>query len=87
MKINPIKIAVVSSLVLVGSQQGYSQGTFVNLDFESVIPPLNRDGNFSVPITNALPGWTGYINGTRVDRVDYDSLNLSGPSISLVDSP
>ena len=86
MKSNMIRIVVVATLALVGNRQGYAQGTFVNLDFESVIPPLNPDFNFSVPITNALPGWIGYINGSPRDRVDYDSLNLSGPSISLVDS-
>ena len=86
MKINLIKIAVATSLVLFGSQQGYSQGTFQNLDFETPVPPFIEDLFSQVPITNALPGWTGYLNGTRVDRVDYDSFNLSGPSISLWDS-
>ena len=86
MKINLIKIAIVTSLVLVGSQPGYSQGTFVNLDFESVIPPLNRDILFTVPISNALPGWTGYINGNHVDRVMYNGEGLGGPSISLESS-
>ena len=86
MKINMLRIAVVTCLVLVGLQKGYSQGTFVNLDFESVIPPLNPDLNFSVPITSALPGWTGYINGNPRDRVSYDSISLGGPSISLLDS-
>ena len=86
MKNNLIKIAIVTSLVLVGSQPGYSQGTFVNLDFESVIPPLNRDIHSSVPIANALPGWAGYINGNAVDRVLYNNISLGGSSVSLLDS-
>ncbi len=86
MRTNKIRIAVVTSLILSGGQLGYSQGTFQNLGFESPITPLLRDGNFQVPITNALPRWSGYLNGGLVDRVDYNSFNLSGPSISLVDS-
>ena len=82
MKINLIKVAVVTCLVLLGRQQGNSQGSFVNLDFESVIPPLYRDILFTVPISNALPGWTGYINGNHVDRVMYNGEGLGGPSIS-----
>ena len=86
MKINPIKIAVVTSLVLFGSQEGYSQGTFVNLDFESVIPPLNPDINSTVPVSNALPGWTAYLSGSPRDRVFYNTISLGGPSVSLLDS-
>jgi len=87
MKINTIiKIATLACFVLVGRQEGYSQGTFGNLNFESVIPPLNPDINFSVPISNALPRWSGYLNGTPQDRVIYNGFSLSGPSISLVDS-
>ena len=82
MKINPIKIAIVTSLVLVGRQQGNSQGTFVNLDFESIIPPQNADIHSSVPIANALPGWTGYITGNPVDRVRYNSISRICPARS-----
>ena len=84
MKRNFKQFCAVTLLAL--SNYTYGQGTFVNLDFESVIPPLNPDFNFSVPITNALPGWTGYINGTPRDRVVYNGFSLGGPSISVVDS-
>ncbi len=63
-----------------------AQGTFGNLNFEHPVLPLIQDGNFQVPITNALPGWTGYINGIPEDRVDYNSQSLGGPSISLFDA-
>ncbi|MEI2723190.1 MAG: hypothetical protein V9H26_06480 [Verrucomicrobiota bacterium] len=37
----------------------FGQGTFRNLDFESANVTGYSTGG--VPITNALPGWTGYI--------------------------
>ena len=76
---------IVILVLLTGIRLCHSQG-FINLDFETPVPPFIEDLFSQVPITNALPGWTGYLNGTRVDRVLYDNLNLSGPSISLWDS-
>jgi len=86
MKINLVRIALASCLLLLGSQQGYSQGTFVNLGFESVILPLNPGINSSVPISNALPGWTAYLYGIPRDWVLYNSQSLGGSSVSLMDS-
>jgi len=86
MKINLVGISVATCVVLFGSQQGYSQGTFVNLDFESVIRPLIPDINSRVPITNALPGWTAYLNGIPRDQVLFNEISLGGPSVSLLDS-
>src|SRR5688572_25397728 len=56
---------------------------FVNLDFESPIPPLNPDAQFTVPITNALPGWTGYIGASQIDRVFYNTVSLGAAAISF----
>ena len=86
MKISMIRITAVSILVFVCRLNGHSQGTFVNLDFESPVLPLIGDGFSQVPITNALPGWTGYINGNAVDRVLYNNISLGGSSVSLLDS-
>src|SRR5262245_2481823 len=78
--------SVLSSLLwLCGSFALQGQGTFVNLDFEQA----NVSGYPSpsvVPISAALPGWNGYINGNLVDRVDYNTSSLGGPSISLESS-
>lgn len=63
----------------------HGQGTFQNLDFESANLAGFSPGA-SVPITDALPAWTGYINGNPVDRVFYDNIFLSGPSIAVIDS-
>ena len=79
------RIAAVTSLLLSGSQMGFSQGTFQNLDFEGPIPPLIPDPIGLVPISNALPGWTGYLTGVPTDRVFYPHVALGSPSISVVD--
>src|SRR5580765_5692980 len=86
MTINMVRIAVVASLALFGSQPGYSQGTFQNLDFESPIPPLTPGPNGLVPIANALPAWTGYLNGNPTDFVFFINVARGGPLISVVDS-
>ena len=83
MKISIVRIAVVTSFLLLGSQRGYSQGTFQNLNFENPIPPLIPG---LVPVTNALPGWTGYLNGNPTDVVFFRNVALGAPSISVVDS-
>src|SRR5580765_562276 len=81
-----LSIKVTCSVFFVLTLNADAQGTFQNLNFESVIPPLNPDINFSVPIANALPGWTGYLTGNPVDRVLYNGISLGGPSISLLDA-
>ena len=84
MKIHSIKIAISSVAFFIMGQNGYGQGTFINLNFESPQPPLTRDAEFMVPIANALPGWTGYIGGNQVTRVVYDTRSLGAAAISLL---
>lgn len=67
------------------SLTGWSQGTFVNLDFEAPMLPLTPDPFFQVPITNALPGWTGYLGASEVDQVVYNTVSLGAAAISLHD--
>jgi hypothetical protein len=83
---NFCKHVVVAVLLIIGQLAGRSQGTFVNLDFESPILPLTPDPFFQVPITNALPGWAGYIGGSQVDRVVYNTVSLGAAAISFHDS-
>src|SRR5438477_5307078 len=61
----------------------HGQGTFRNWDFESAKVAGVLLG--VVPITNALPGWAGYINGNPVDQVLYNTSSLGGSSVSLMD--
>ena len=75
-----------AATLLALSNYTYGQGTFQNLDFESVIPPLNPDLNSRVPIANALPGWTAYISSGPIDWVLYNNVYLGGPSLALTDS-
>src|SRR5437899_3071063 len=86
MKINLVRIEVATCLASLGSQKGYSQGTFYNLDFESVILPLIPAMNGCVPTANALPGWTAYLDGIPRDCVLDNNQFLGGPSVTLVDS-
>jgi hypothetical protein len=62
------------------------QGFFFNLNFEFSRTPNSGVPNDSVPITNALPGWSGFIAGSRVSTVLYDDYPLGSPAISLEDS-
>jgi len=77
---------VVAIFLVVGKREGFAQGTFVNLDFEYLVPPLVQGPDGQVPITNAIPGWTGYFNGFPYDRVFYDTVALGDAATSIHDS-
>ena len=63
-----------------------AQGPFQNLNFESAtlspIPPGQYGGE--VPISEALPGWTGSINGTPVTQVLQNNITLGEASIDIL---
>ena len=82
MKMNLVGV-VITILLCAMKPTGHCQGTFVNLDFEHPNLPLIDDGFGRVPITNALPGWNGYINGSGVGSVFYNAISLGAPAISL----
>jgi hypothetical protein len=76
MKPNLIKMVTVVVLVFGGRQDGWSQGTFQNLDFESPILPLVSSGNPNfnfVYISNAMPGWSGYVGAEQQSSVLYNN--------------
>ena len=63
-----------------------AQGTFQNLDFESAILadiPSGQGGSF-VSISDAFPGWTGYIGTNQVTQVRQNNLTLGEPSIDIL---
>jgi hypothetical protein len=69
-------------LTLVGSIS--AQG-FVNLDFESanLTPiPAGQGGGY-VSISNAMPGWTAFIDGNQITQVLQNNGTLSYPSLSI----
>jgi hypothetical protein len=80
------QMVVLALCAIFWSYTAFSQGTLGNLNFESPMPPLARDAEFMVPITNALPGWTGYIGGNQVSRVVYNAIALDSAAISLHDT-
>ncbi len=86
MNTNRNRFFAIGWMILFARLTSFSQGIFVNLNFESPILPLTRDQFFQVPITNALPGWTGYIGGNQVNRIGYNTFALSAAAISLQDT-
>jgi hypothetical protein len=58
-----------------------SQGTFQNLDFESA--KVSGYSTGGVPITDALPGWRGYLGISETSIVFYNTVSLGAAAISL----
>ena len=83
MKINAIQNTLLIILLLGGRYPVYSQGSFVNLGFESPVLPLVPNIFGGVPITNALPGWTGYIGANETSGVFYNNVSIGAPAISF----
>ena len=52
---------IVTALIVGASLSGVAQGTFQNLDFESTDIPVGTPTASFVPISEALPGWSGYL--------------------------
>jgi hypothetical protein len=78
-----ISAILTSTLLLAGRQLGFSQGTFANLDFEHPELPLIPDAGFRVAITNAMPGWTGYIGGIQITKVVYNTVGIGSSEIDF----
>jgi hypothetical protein len=77
--------AIIAIVAVFATQRVHPQGAFVNLDFEQAIAPLVPDEGGTVPIARALPGWTGYVGGSQVSWVVYDSRAIDAASISVID--
>ena len=78
-----VSAILVSTLLLAGRQLGFSQSTFVDLDFEHPILPLIPDAFGRVAITNAMPGWTGYIGGIQITKVIYNTVGIGSSEIDF----
>jgi hypothetical protein len=80
-----IHFYLLGILLFSGATLGQAQGTFQNLDFESAnlspIPAGQYGGE--VPISLALPGWTGYLGTTQVTQVLQNDLTLGDASIDI----
>ncbi len=77
-----IWFSVVSLFLL---RNGSGQ-TFQNLNFESANLSPVSSGQFggSVEITNALPGWSGYIGTNQVTTVSQNAVTLGAASIGIL---
>ena len=78
---------LVAGLALLLSTVGaLPQGTFQNLDFESASIPSGTQPGSSVPISSALPGWSGsysrYSGTFQATSVLYDAMSLGGTGIT-----
>jgi len=66
-----------------------AQGAFQNLGFEAANVSGYSPGSSNVPMTNALPGWSGYYSTASVTNQAtawYDGISLGGAIISVIDS-
>jgi hypothetical protein len=89
------KLIAILASVAIGSLLAHAQGTFQNLDFESVnltpVPPQVWPQTF-VPISSALPGWNASIGGDAVTEIlqnGYDSgtasVDILGPNWTAIE--
>jgi hypothetical protein len=78
-----LKVAIIVSLC---SYSANAQGTFQNLNFESANIAGYPPGSGDVPISAALPGWSGFYGNSPTSQVSYDGISLGGDVISVIDN-
>lgn len=63
-----------------------AQGNFVNLGFESANLTPTPPGGFGgfVPISEGLPGWSGFLGTDQRSSVWHNNLTLGGANISIL---
>ena len=78
-------------LIWIGLISGISimargQGAFQNLGFESanLAPISSGQLGGSVPISDALPGWAGFIGSTQVSTILQNDYTFGDPSIDIL---
>ena len=72
----------ISILLLAICQNAWAQA-FVNLNFESAKVVFN---GFQLSVSNALPGWTAYLDATSQSSIGYDTLSAGGAAVLLEDT-
>jgi hypothetical protein len=71
-------------LILVAAQDAKAQG-FENLNFESANIAGYSPNSSDVPISAALPGWSGFYGSSQASEVWYDGISIGGAMISVID--
>jgi len=74
--------AIIAIVGVFATQRAHPQDAFVNLDFEQAIAPFE---GYMAPIDRALPGWRGYVAGSQISVVLYDTRNIDAACISVLD--
>jgi hypothetical protein len=78
--------AVVLAVAL-STSSALAQGTFQNLDFESVqnIPVFDPQGHpWKMPAADALPGWSCYLGTNQSSMVAFNDLALDSAFVGIV---
>ena len=80
-----IRCIVWLGVVLVAFLENTCGQSFINLDFESAnLSPIPAGGfGGGVSITDAIPGWTGYLGTNRVTQVLQNNATLGDASIDI----
>jgi hypothetical protein len=89
-----IQIVVTSSFIFAEAfpVTANAQDIFQDLNFESATVPNGSSTGSFIPISDALPGWNGYLINTSTSittsqtQVSYDGISTGGAGISLIDS-
>jgi hypothetical protein len=86
MKSKKLKIILLCLTIGTKLQNGFSQGTFENLNFESATLSPVPAGQFGGEVSSldALPGWTCYIGPYQVTQVLQNNLTLGDASIDIL---
>jgi hypothetical protein len=81
----------ISSVILFGvavaATCAFAQGGFQNRSFEFAngLPNLGPGDTAFVPMSNALPGWTGYFSGTnQITLALYNSISYGSVLVTLI---
>ena len=79
-------LVVFSCLPLVSVSIAVGQGTFQNLDFESIDLNLvfSSSSQTTVPFAQALPGWTGYYGTNQTTQALMNGISFGGVLITVV---
>jgi hypothetical protein len=76
-------------LVFTVAQHAFAQGTFQNLNFEAAhnIPVFDPQGHpWTMPASDALPGWTCYIGTNQTGSAWYNDVALDSAAVSILSS-
>lgn len=86
MKNNTQKTLIVGWLICASCCQVHSQGTFLNLNFESAnlpVVPAGQSGGF-VSSLDAIPNWTAFYSTNQTTQIFHNNYTLGAVNISIL---